>query len=143
MAHRLACERPELVRGIVAVAGTGPLDRAACKAPGDLRVLQIHGDADPIVTYGGGHLFDDASLPVHLSATKTAANWAAALGCEPAPRALAPLDLEAALPGAETRRQGYAACKRGKVELWTVSGGSHYIGFRSPAPAAVWAFLSQ
>jgi len=142
MAHRLACERPELVSGIVAVAGTGPLSRAACKPPTSLRVLQIHGDQDPIVTYGGGHLFRRPDLPEHLSAQKTAADWAKALGCEGS-SAAAPLDVEARLPGAETRVDAFAHCRAGAVELWTVVGASHYVAFRNPAPEAVWAFLSR
>jgi polyhydroxybutyrate depolymerase len=143
MAQRLACERPELVRGIVSVAGAGPLSRDACRKPNALRVLQIQGDADPIVTFAGGHLFRDPRLPQHISAEKTASDWARALGCNTAPLPLAPRNLEAALPGDETRVQSYPGCPAGKVELWTVRGGSHYIGFRSPAPGAVWDFLSN
>jgi polyhydroxybutyrate depolymerase len=143
MAHRLACERPDLVRGIVGIAGSAPLDRAACRTPSTLRVLQIQGDADPIVTFAGGHLFRDPSLPRHLSAEKTARDWAQALGCHEPARTLAPRDLELGLPGAETGVQSYGDCRSGKVELWTVHGGSHYIGFRAPAPAAVWSFLSD
>jgi polyhydroxybutyrate depolymerase len=143
MAHRLACERPDLIHGVIALAGTGPLDPALCKRPRDLRVLQVHGDADPIVPYAGGHLFRSPSLPTHLSALETTRNWAGLLGCDPAPVARAPVDVEPALPGAETRVQSYRDCKAGKVELWTVVGGGHLVGFRSPAPAAIWAFLSE
>jgi polyhydroxybutyrate depolymerase len=143
MAHRFACERPDLVRGIVSIAGTGPLDRSACKAPSSLRVLQIHGDADPIVTYEGGHLFKNASLPEHASARKTVADWAAALGCRSTPVAEPALDLEPSLPGAETRSESYEGCKSGSVKLWTIAGGSHYVAFRAPAPSAIWDFLSR
>lgn len=143
MAHRLACERPDLLRGIIAISGTGPLDPSACRPAGALRVLQIHGEADPIVPYAGGHLFQSPSLPEHVSVQKTAANWASALGCDTTPVTLSPLDLEASLPGAETRVQSYPHCKSGQVEVWTVAGGGHGVGFRAPAPAAVWAFLSR
>jgi polyhydroxybutyrate depolymerase len=144
MAHRFACERPELVRGIVSVAGAGPLDRSACKNPSSsLRVLEIHGDADPIVTYDGGHLFKNPSLPEHASARRTVADWAAALGCRSTPVASAALDVESHLAGAETRTESYPGCKSGRVELWTVGGGSHNVGFRSPAPAAIWQFLNR
>jgi polyhydroxybutyrate depolymerase len=141
MAHRLACERPELLQGVVGISGSAPLTRAACRNPTRLKVLHVHGDADPIVTYQGGHLFRNAGLPEHRSARKSASDWASALGCTAAAVKLAPRDLEAALPGAETQVEGYPDCRRGKVELWTVQRGNHYIGFRSPAPAAVWAFL--
>lgn len=143
MAHRLACERPDLVRGIIALAGTGPMDPTRCKPPVALQVLQIHGDADPIVPYAGGHLFRNPGLPEHLSAPDTARNWASLLGCDLAPRELPTVDLEASIQGRETHVQTFPNCKRGRVELWTVTGGSHLIGFRSPAPAAIWAFMSQ
>jgi polyhydroxybutyrate depolymerase len=142
MAHRLACERPELVRAVISVAGSGPLDRSSCKTPVSLRVLQIQGDADPIVTYAGGHLFKDQKLPEHLSARKTVEDWAARLGCRAQPVALEPVDFEANLPGLETRRERYQGCKLGGVELWTVAGGAHYIGFRAPGPSAIWQFLN-
>ncbi|MDF3070172.1 MAG: uncharacterized protein K0R38_5773 [Polyangiaceae bacterium] len=143
MAHRLACERPDLVRGIIAIAGTGPMSRAACRAPTSLRVLQIHGEQDPIVTYPGGHLFRNPAYPEHLSAQRTAEDWAAALGCDANPRPGAALNLETQLPGAETRVDSYGNCKTGAVELWSVAGGAHYLGFRAPAPEAVWAFLTR
>ncbi|RYZ05868.1 MAG: alpha/beta fold hydrolase [Myxococcales bacterium] len=143
MAHRLACERPDLVRGIVAIAGTGPMSRSACKAPGSLRVLHIHGEQDPIVTYPGGHLFRNSAYPEHLSAQRTASDWAQSLGCDPTPSAAPALNLETQLPGAETRVDAYQHCKAGAVELWSVAGAAHYLGFRAPAPEAVWAFLSQ
>lgn len=143
MAHRLACERPELIRGVVSVAGSGPLDRSACKTPVSLRVLQVQGDADPIVTYAGGHLFKDPKLPQHISARKTAEDWAKSLGCEPQPVQLEPVDFEAGIAGLETKRERFEGCKLGRVELWTVVGGGHYVGFRSPGPAAIWNFLSE
>ena len=96
MAHRLACERPELVSGILALAGTGPLDRSACKVPPrQLRVVQVHGTADPIVLYAGGHLFKNPALPESLSAEKTVKDWATALACQDAPQTLPAVDLEA------------------------------------------------
>ncbi len=143
MAHRLACERPDLVRGIIAVAGTGPLHREDCKPPGALRVLQIHGEQDPIVTYPGGHLFRNPAYPEHLSAQRTASDWAAALGCAATPRTAPSLNLEMQLPGAETRVEAYDDCKAGAVQLWSVAGGNHFLAFRAPAPEAVWAFLSR
>lgn len=143
MAHRLACERPELLRGLVAVAGTSAPERGACKAPRDLRVLQVHGDADRIVPQLGGHLFSDPRLPEHASARKTAADWAAALGCDPSPATTALVELETRIPGPETAVERYERCKTGAVESWTVKGGGHDVGFSEPAVAAVWSFLAR
>lgn len=143
MAHRLACERPELLAGIVSVAGSAPLDTSRCQSPKALRVLQVQGDADPIVAFGGGHLFQDSRLPQHASAQQTLRDWARRLGCAGQSKPFESLDFEASLPGAETRATGYAACPRGAVVLWTVGGGGHLIGFRSPAPSAIWSALTR
>jgi poly(3-hydroxybutyrate) depolymerase len=88
-------------------------------------------------------LFSNPSWPEHVSAQKTATDWAAALGCRSSATAGTPIDVEARLPGAETRVERYESCKNGALELWTVAGGGHEIGFSEPAPTAVWAFLQR
>ncbi len=143
MAHRLACEAPELLRGVVSVSGAGPLEAVTCKQPNGLRVLEIHGDADPIVSYAGGHFLSNPLLPRHASARKTMEDWAAILGCAEAPVAGDPLDLEKRFAGKETRVSRYPSCARGALELWTVSGGDHYLAFYEPAPQAIWRFLND
>lgn len=143
MAHRLACAAPELVRGVVSISGAGPLEAVSCKEPSSLRVLEVHGDADPIVGYHGGHLFRNPQMPEHASAEKTARDWAERLGCRSDAVQGQPLNLETRYPGNETRVARYDGCTRGKVELWTVAGGDHYLAFRNPAPEAIWQFLSR
>jgi polyhydroxybutyrate depolymerase len=143
MAHRLACAAPELVRGIVSISGAGPLETAACKEPVSLRVLEIHGDADPMVSYNGGHLSNDPRLPEHASALKTVTDWAVRLGCRSDPVDAPAIDLEKRFPGAETRVSRYEGCSRGALELWTVKGGNHYLAFHQPAPDRVWEFLNR
>jgi polyhydroxybutyrate depolymerase len=143
MAHRLACAAPELVRGVVSISGAGPLETASCQSPSSLRVLEVHGDADPIVSYQGGHLFKDPSLPQHASAEKTVRDWAERLGCRSDPVAGEPVNLETRFPGYETRVSRYERCTRGRVELWTVTGGNHYLAFRTPAPEVIWQFLTK
>lgn len=142
MAHRFACERPELVRGVVSISGAGPLDRPRCAVPKQLRVLEVHGDADPIVSYQGGHFLGMPLLPEHASAARTVADWAERLGCRGEAIAGPPLDVEARYPGKETRVSRYPDCERGALELWTVNGGDHYLGFREPSPRAIWRFLN-
>lgn len=143
MAHRLACAAPELIRGVVSISGAGPLEPTTCGEPSQLRVLEIHGDADPMVAYGGGHLMNDPKLPEHASVQKTMTDWAARLGCDNDPGEAAPIDLEKRFPGAETRVSRYAHCQRGSLELWTVHGGNHYLAFYEPAPELIWQFLTR
>jgi polyhydroxybutyrate depolymerase len=143
MAHRLGCEAPDLIRGVVSVSGAGPLEAVNCRTPTNLRVLEIHGDADPIVSYAGGHFLKMPSLPLHASVEKTMTDWASRLGCSDAPVAKEPIDIETRFAGKETRVSQYQGCKLGKLELWTVTGGDHYLAFHDPAPAAIWQFLTE
>lgn len=141
MAHRLGCELRSLVRGVVSISGTGPLGPTTCPEGPPISVLQIHGNADDIVTYEGGHLFGKASYPEHVSAEKTATDWAARLDCGKR-KSGESIDFEAKLPESETKVTRFENCRGGRVELWTVESGSHYIGFRSPSQEAIWRFLN-
>lgn len=143
MAHRFACERPELLRGVVSISGAGPLERVECRAPKELRVLEVHGEADPIVSYRGGHFLDMPLLPRHASAAQTFKDWAARLGCRGDAVDSESLDLEKRYPGKETRVSRFADCEHGALELWTVTGGDHYLGFYDPSPRAIWQFLTR
>lgn len=118
LAHRVACDHADRVTAIAALAGPLPADAARCEPSEPVAVLQIHGDADDVVGYGGGQ--GGASAP------DTAAAWAAHDGCSPEPEPAPPLDLERLLPGAETEVLRYADCPAGTaVELWTITGGGH------------------
>jgi polyhydroxybutyrate depolymerase len=142
MAHRLGCELRPLIRGIVSISGVGQSNASPCPPGPPLRVLQIHGTDDDIVAYAGGHLFGKDSYPEHVSAEKTISDWAARLGCgQPAPEET--LDFEAKLADKETNVKRFGQCSGGRVELWTVAAGSHYIGFRSPSQEAIWRFLNR
>ena len=142
MAHRLGCELDGLVKAVVSIAGAGPQPPQSCPATAPLRVLEVHGDADPVVSYEGGRVFRQGRQREHLSAARTASDWAARLGCEAQPQPVRDLDFEANLPGDETRVVRFAGCRRGAVELWTVHGGRHLIGFRAPSQRAIWDFLN-
>jgi polyhydroxybutyrate depolymerase len=143
MAHRIACELGDLVAGVVSISGAGPKPAEPCPASGSVRVLEVHGDADVIVNIDGGPLFADARYPASVSAAQTMSDWAKRYECKPAPKAAGTLDFDPKLPGEETRVTRFEGCKRGAVELWTVVGGDHYVGFRSPPFEAIWKFLSS
>lgn len=143
MAHRFGCEASELVRGIVSISGAGPIEPVTCRAPTSLRVLQISGNLDTIVSYEGGHLFSNPSLHEHVSAQKTVGDWASRLGCNATPQDAGRIDLEPGLPGDETRISRFEGCRSGEVQLWTVDGGEHNVGYRAPAVRAIWRFLNE
>jgi polyhydroxybutyrate depolymerase len=142
MAHRLACLMDDQLAAVVSIAGAGRGPEEACAPVSSIAVLEVHGDADPVVRYDGGRVFGDPRLAPHPSASRTFQDWAERLGCL---RATSPkvtvLDLDPRLPGPETRVESYAGCPSGTAELWTVRGGGHQLG--PPALLAqVGAFLA-
>jgi polyhydroxybutyrate depolymerase len=132
MAHRLACYMDDRLAAIVSIGGAGRAREEACAPVSTIAVLEIHGDADPIVRYGGGHVLDNRAADPHPSAPETFADWAERLGCQAQlkpqtrPKTTA-VDLDPRLPGAETKIESYADCPHGSVELWTVHGGGHQV----------------
>ncbi len=75
LAHRLACEAPEIVAAIAPVAGTLGVERCAPSRP--VPVLQIHGRRDGIVPFAG-----DASKG-YRSVADTVRSWVELDGCVP------------------------------------------------------------
>jgi polyhydroxybutyrate depolymerase len=128
MAHRLACFMDDRLTAVVSIGGAGRAREDACAPVSTIAVLEIHGDADPIVRYGGGHVLDNRAADPHPSAPQTFHDWADRLGCpaQARPKVTA-VDLDPRLPGAETTIESYADCPHGSVELWTVHGGGHQV----------------
>jgi polyhydroxybutyrate depolymerase len=139
MAQRLACKLGDRIAGIVSIAGAGPDASETCTIAGPLAVLAIHGDADQIVRYEGGSLFGHQAR--HGSARQVLRDWATRLDCEGQPATGPKLDLNRKLGGTETETTGFDRCKRGSAALWTVAGGSHYIGSDPALMEQAWRFL--
>jgi polyhydroxybutyrate depolymerase len=128
MAHRLACWMDDRLAAVVSLGGAGRGQEEACGIVSSIAVLEVHGEADPIVRYGGGRVFDRSDLDPHPSAPDTIRDWAGRLGCRANNRARpATLDLDPGLPGAETTVESYAGCPHGAAVLWTVRGGGHRV----------------
>ena len=126
LAHRLACDLALRLAGAVSVAGAGWKDAWHCAPSEPVSILEIHGDADVIIKMSGGRVFD-LPVPEYPSTKDTIAAWlakdACGAGAQPAP---APIDFDDGVPGLETTRVSYRACRGGvTVDLWTVAGGSH------------------
>jgi polyhydroxybutyrate depolymerase len=141
MAHRLACDVPGLA-AVASIAGAGPSSEEQCRAPTPTAVLQVHGDLDTVIAYGGGHSLNDPKLPRHPSASDTVSAWAKRNGCKQSGGARSVIDLEPSLPGKETSVLGYSGCSR-SVELWTVKGGEHVIALEPTSLEQVIAFLER
>ena len=61
MSYRMACERSELIAGIVNFAGATWNDPADCGDPGNVSILHVHGVFDTVIPYGG--LISNDGLP--------------------------------------------------------------------------------
>lgn len=124
MAHRAACELDRRIAALVSIAGARPQGLAACRAEPPPAVFHVHGTADSVVLYEGGHLFRRSALPEHLSARESVAPWAKQSSCRSGPELVERLDLSPRVAGDETRRERFVGC-RAPVESWTIEGGTH------------------
>lgn len=140
MSHRMACDAAPRIAAIAALAGTVWNDPTKCAPSEHVSVLQIHGDADLTIPYGGG-----ANLGFEYpGAEATVDFWAGKNTCG---GALAPsgadFDLDSNVIGAETSPFGRTPCPAdGDVALWRIRGGSHLPGLGQSFSDAVipWLF---
>jgi polyhydroxybutyrate depolymerase len=141
MAHRLACERSGLFAAAVSLAGAQSRDAAACAPSGPIAVLQVHGTMDNTVQYNGGLFPVPGGNRRYPGAVETTARWATYNRC--GARMLLPerLDLDAMLPGADTRREAHLGCMGGAAELWTIEDGTHIPNFNNRWAESVFAWL--
>ena len=142
LAHRLACVHGDLIAGIASLAGAVSEDMPACTPNPRLALLQIHGDADDKVSYRGGNVFNDPHIGRHLSAEQGLAAWGRWLGCSGPSKSGVRLDLDPALPGAETQTLTLQGCSGSRAALWTVRGAGHQVGTASRILAELWAYLN-
>lgn len=137
MAHRLACDIGDRLAAIVSLAGATWRDPARCPAASRVNVLQVHGDADDTILYGG-----TVGYP---SAEQTVRTWAQKNSCvgtlETTGRSF---DLDTRLSGADTHEKAYIGCPEGgAVALWTIEGGGHIPSLDSAWSDAVWDYMSS
>lgn len=119
MANTLACERPDLLAGIVSIAGAA---NPACEASGGPSVLHAHGTADNVIEFDGGFLNGTA----YPGAEGTGAYWAEAHGCSSDFEVVGTLDYNATTPGSESEVRRAVGCPDGvDVELWVEPDGPH------------------
>jgi len=142
MTERLACALGDRLTAAASMAGAAPPITQACTPTKQLALLEVHGDADEIVRYAGGSVFDSPELAPFSGIEQGFRDWAKRLGCPSSPLPGPDRDLDSRLPDAETRVRRYANCTSGSVELWTVRGGNHFVGTGQQAFEAIWQFLS-
>jgi polyhydroxybutyrate depolymerase len=139
MAYRLACDRADLLAGIVVVAGAAGIDPAACAPSRPVSVLHLHGTDDPEFAYAGGGPFQQA--PEAPGAVESVTRWAGHDGCALARAADPPLDLDVTVDGAETHPERFGCPAPTSVELWTMEGSSHLPNMVDAFAPAIWPWL--
>jgi polyhydroxybutyrate depolymerase len=142
MTERLVCALGDRIAAAASLAGAAPPVDLPCPRSSPLALLEVHGDADKIVRYTGGTVFDSADLAPFPAIPQGFRDWAKRLGCNGEPQGAPALDLDPLLPGAETRVDQYRACASGSVELWTVHGGAHLVGLDAQGFQSIWQFLA-
>ena len=122
MSYQVAYNNPSIIAALVSLAGASHIEaRTAPVSP--VHVLQIHGDNDGTIQYGGGSIVGNF-YPGGLASVTT---WAGYNGCSTVSRPGANRDLVANLGGNETSSQIFdSGCKTGgSAELWTMVNGVH------------------
>ncbi len=143
MANRLACDKADVFAGIVSLAGETYKDQKRCAASAPIAFLQVQGDADDTVPYGGGPAEGVAVFPPAPGAIETAKDWSVKNHCDPTPDDSQPaIDLATDLAGNETTKSVYKNCEaNGATEVWTIHGGPHSPDFNDSWITSVLDFL--
>lgn len=136
MTHRLGCESGARFAAGASLAGGANTD---CTPTVPFPILEIHGDADATIMYGGG-TNPGASVP-YPSVDDTMTYWSTANGCTGTRRELETRELVCDTTDHETHVESYSGCSA-DVELWRMVGAGHIPLFREPDwPLGVVDFL--
>ncbi len=140
MTQRMACEDSTELAAVVSLAGAQWQDATKCTPADKVSVLDIHGDADTTIAYGGGAIVGN-TYPGEI---ETMTRWQTMDACTPGLVDDATmLDLVSNLPGAETKVSRFAGCPAGiGAELWTIQAGGHIPTWNPGIASTVYAWLS-
>lgn len=139
MSYRMACEKSELISGIVSLAGAMPTNTSACQPTEPVAVAQVHGTADAVILYGGQAPVGQSSG--YPSAPTSVAFWRNQQNCDATESARDAIDISSE-SGAETDVTYWNNCDgNGAVELWTMNFAPHIPGLNAGFPEKVLEFL--
>jgi polyhydroxybutyrate depolymerase len=119
MAHRWACLPDTPLTAIASISGAAPgAQDPPCTPSKPISVLQIHGDADEVIAYGGGRM-RDAEYP---SARDSLAPYLTVAQIRAAPR----VHRTDSVFFGTIRKQDWSA-PEARISLWTVEHGRHQL----------------
>lgn len=139
MSQRMACEHTSRFAAIASLAGA--VDPANCAPTAPISFLEVHGDADATIMYGGG--MNVGAAAAYPSVDETETFWATHDGCAATRRELETREIVCDATDHETHVERYSGCSAGtSVELWRMQGAGHIPLFRVPDwPLGVIDFL--
>ncbi len=125
MAHRMACDAPEITAGIAPVAASfSEALLGKCKGAQSTPVIMFSGTDDPLMRYEGGRPQARGvagGTDVIVPAPDTIAFWAREAGCGGANSTQMP---DRANDGTTVTKISYS-CPRDQVQLYRIDGGGH------------------
>lgn len=123
MAHRMACDRADLVTGIASLAGSTVRLDTACVPSDPVTVLQMHGTMDTTIPYDGQPFQGLYSYP---GAEDIVARWKAYNGCTGGPVDHGYANYDGNVAGDETHAISWDGCGGDReVRLWKMEGSGH------------------
>lgn len=121
MSYRMACERSDVIAAIAPLAGLASSTATSCNPARPVNVLHMHGTADATVPYTAG-----GSGIGTVGAEGSVTQWSGKNGCGAARTDGATIDIDNAVPGAETQSSKVNDCPaNGEIELWRMDGSGH------------------
>jgi polyhydroxybutyrate depolymerase len=144
MVNRMACDMADKLAGIVSMAGETYENQALCAASAPIAFLQVQGDADMTVPYGGGSPENIDILPPAPGAIETTQDWAKKNDCNPKADTSEPeIQLMTTSTGPDTAKLVYDGCQaNGHTELWTIHGGPHSPPWDASWPPDVFNYVT-
>ncbi|MBC8202373.1 MAG: prolyl oligopeptidase family serine peptidase [Planctomycetes bacterium] len=127
MAHRLACDAPEVFASFISIAGAMWDNQSNCQPSEPVHILQIHGNWDGVIYWLGGWL--GLELNPYPSAWTTVEFWAQHNSCSTNASDHGSFDFEWWIWFDETTRWVFENCAEpsaGSSELWEINTGGHF-----------------
>lgn len=140
MAHRLACEIPEKIKGIVSFAGSNFKDFSKCKNKEPISVLQIHGTNDQLVKYHGTAMYPGANEVTEWWKNKNSCSDDSYQ--EFTMDGFDPLEVnQFSLDYTTSVREWNSCSNKTKTALWTIKNGQHVHKFNADFLTKIVKFL--